>query len=113
MATSTEMMKGTVVPITLKLLSERAMYGYEILKEVNRRSENVLSWKEATLYPCLHRLEQQRLLSSEWQKSSSGRRRKYYSLTRRGEAELAVRVSDWQSLSEAVSGILCVPATLA
>ena len=111
MAVSTEMMKGTVVPVTLKLLSEREMYGYEILKEVNLRTDNVLSWQEATLYPWLHRLEGDGMIRSEWRKSTAGRRRKYYGLTRKGAAELAVRVGEWQSVSSAVTAILCGPIT--
>ena len=104
-----ELMKGTVVPVTLKLLSERPMYGYEILKEVNERSNNVLAWKEATLYPWLHRLEQDGVIRSEWSAAPGGRRRKYYSLTRRGTSELELRVREWASLSKAVTTILCAP----
>lgn len=112
MAVSVEMMKGTVVPVTLKLLSEREMYGYEILKEVNRRTSNVLAWKEATLYPWLHRLEQNGLIKSEWRDSSSGRRRKYYALTRRGARALEGQVEEWETVSQAVSSIL-MPMTSA
>ncbi len=103
---STEMMKGTVVPVTLKLLSERAMYGYEIIKEVNQRTNNVLAWKEATLYPWLHRLEQDGLIRSEWQQPEGARRRKYYSLTRKGTATLARKTDEWTALSGAVTAIL-------
>ena len=106
MTVSAEMMKGTVVPVTLKLLGEREMYGYEILKEVNQRTGNVLAWKEATLYPWLHRLESDGLIRSEWRTGSTGRQRKYYGLTRRGTAALETKVMEWQSLSHAVSTIL-------
>ena len=83
MGTTAEMMKGTVVPVALKLLSERTMYGYEIIQEVNARTNQVLAWQEATLYPWLHRLERDGLIRSEWRRSplastsrsgSSGRR---------------------------------------
>lgn len=106
MTNSAEMMKGTVVPVVLKLLSEREMYGYEILKEVNTRTGDVLAWKEATLYPSLHRLEQQRLIQSNWRVGESGRRRKYYTLTRQGSTVLARQVSDWTEVSQAVTSIL-------
>ena len=106
MTQAAEMMKGTVVPVVLKLLSEREMYGYEILKEVNRRTNDVLAWKEATLYPSLHRLEQQRLIQSRWREGESGRRRKYYVLTRKGSTALARQVADWTQVSQAVTSIL-------
>lgn len=111
MTVSVEMMKGTVVPITLKLLSERTMYGYEILKEVNARSDNILAWKEATLYPWLHRLEGGRLIRSEWREGVGARRRKYYALTRRGKAALARQTAEWTELSRAVNAILAPMAT--
>jgi DNA-binding PadR family transcriptional regulator len=106
MGVSAEMMKGTVVPVTLKLLSEREMYGYEIIKEVNVRTNNVLAWKEATLYPWLHRLEQDGLIQSEWQERAGTRRRKYYTLTRKGAASLAHQTAEWTELSGAVAAIL-------
>ena len=106
MSVSAQMMKGTVVPVTLKLLAEREMYGYEILQEVNERTGDVLAWKEATLYPWLHRLENDGLIHGEWRTGPTGRQRKYYGLTQRGAAELKKQVTEWQSLSRAVSVIL-------
>ena len=110
MAVSQEMMKGTVVPIMLKLLSERAMYGYEIIKVVNERTNDALAWKEGTIYPWLHRLEQDGLIAGSWRESEEGRKRKYYAITRRGEAELAEKVEEWRALAGAVSVLLCHPA---
>ena len=109
MAVSQEMMKGTVVPIILKLLSEKEMYGYEVIKVVNERTDRALEWKEGTIYPWLHRLEEDGLISSQWRESASGRRRKYYHLTRRGAGELDVKVAEWQTLTKAVSAVLCLP----
>lgn len=109
MAVSPEMMKGTVVPIILKLLGEREMYGYEIIKVVQERTEGVLAWKEGTIYPWLHSLEQDGLISSAWRESSVGRRRKYYAITPRGLAAMTRRVDEWQALAKAVSAVLSVP----
>ncbi len=106
MTISPEMMKGTLVPITLKLLSEREMYGYEIIKEVNARSDEVLTWKEAALYPWLHRLEQEKLIRSQWRTGDTGRRRKYYALTKKGHKALAGQTAEWTDFSQAVSSIL-------
>jgi len=109
MAVSAEMMKGTVVPIILKLLSEKEMYGYEVIKVVNERTAQALEWKEGTIYPWLHRLEEDGLISSQWRESASGRRRKYYSLTRRGAGELVTKIDEWQTLTKAVSAVLSLP----
>jgi DNA-binding PadR family transcriptional regulator len=103
---SNELMRGTVVPIVLSLLSEREMYGYEIVKLVNARSNGLLEWKEGTLYPTLHKLEGERLIGAAWREGPSGKQRKYYGLTRRGEAELANRREEWQKFSGVVSTLL-------
>ncbi|NLF18497.1 MAG: PadR family transcriptional regulator [Lentisphaerae bacterium] len=110
MAVSPEMMKGTVVPIILKLLSEKERYGYEIIKVVNDRTQGALEWKEGTLYPWLHSLEQEGLIASVWRDAESGRRRKYYALTRKGQAAMVRKVEEWQTLSRAVSAVLCATA---
>lgn len=103
---STELVKGTVVPIMLKLLSERSMYGYEIIRVVNERTENAFEWKEGTLYPWLHRLEGDGVIRSKWSVSESGRRRKYYSITRKGAALLEERVIEWSAFSSTVNVLL-------
>ena len=101
-----DMIKGTVVPIVLTLLQERSMYGYEIIKVVNERTTNALQCKEGTLYPWLHRLEQEGLIRGEWGVADSGRNRKYYHLTRRGAQALKASVRDWVSVSRAVNAVL-------
>jgi PadR family transcriptional regulator, regulatory protein PadR len=104
-----EMIKGTVVPVMLKLLTERAMYGYELIKVVNERTDNALQWKEGTLYPWLHRLEADGLIRGEWGEAESGRQRKYYRITRKGAVALEKSVHQWVSLSTAVNAILLAP----
>ncbi len=101
-----ELMKGTTVPIVLRLLSEREMYGYEIVKVVNERTGGRFEWREGTLYPCLHRLETRGLVRSRWQDAPNGRQRKYYVLTRKGQAELAARKEEWKEFSTAVNAVL-------
>ena len=105
-----EMIKGTIVPVMLKLLSERPMYGYELVKIVNQRTSNALQWKEGTLYPWLHRLESDGLIRGEWGAADSGRQRKYYRITRKGTAALTKTVHEWTSLSSAVNAILLAPS---
>lgn len=109
MELSQEMIKGTVVPVMLKLLAERSMYGYELIKTANERTNNALQWKEGTLYPWLHRLEADGLIRGEWSVAESGRQRKYYHITRQGRAALAKTVNEWVSLSTAVNAILLSP----
>ena len=101
-----DLMRGIVQPIVLQLVSERAMYGYEIIKVVNERSDKALEWKEGTLYPCLHRLEGAGLMKSEWGVSETGRKRKYYSITRKGAATLKSKSHEWASFSAAVNALL-------
>ena len=62
---NSDLMKGSTAPIVLKLLSERQMYGYEIVKVVNERTGGRFQWKEGTLYPCLHRLEAMGMLKRD------------------------------------------------
>lgn len=104
---SQDLVKGSIVPVVLSLLKERPRYGYEIVKLVNARSNGALEWKEGTLYPTLHRLEADRLISSEWQDAPSdeapGRKRKYYAITRAGRRELQRRAGEWKAFSSAVS----------
>ncbi|MFT5128440.1 MAG: PadR family transcriptional regulator PadR [Rhodothermales bacterium] len=107
---SAEMIKGSVLPIVLKLLSEREMYGYEIIKTVNERTENAFQWKEGTLYPWLHRLEADGLITSEWS-SANGRRRKYYQLSSRGARVMASQLDEWKSFSATVNALLFGPVS--
>jgi len=101
-----ELVKGSVVPIVLRLLGEREMYGYEIVKVVNERTDGLLEWKEGTLYPCLHRLEGEGFITSLWREADTGKKRKYYRITRKGLGELARRTQEWEQFSGAVSALL-------
>jgi DNA-binding PadR family transcriptional regulator len=107
---SSELTKGSIVPIVLQLLSDRPMYGYEMVKVVDARTDGRLQWKEGTLYPVLHRLEAEGLVKARWKAASdgagAGRKRKYYSLTRRGTAERKRRTRQWKEFSFAVNAIL-------
>ncbi len=107
MTASNELIRGAVAPVVLALLSEREMYGYEIVKVVNARTDGVLAFKEGTLYPLLHKLEQQRLIKSRWRDAPSGKPRKYYALTGKGAVEAKRRREEWGRVSSAVNTILC------
>ena len=83
-----------VEAIILKLLAEQPRYGYEIIRVVLERTSGAFEWKEGTLYPWLHRLERAGLIESSWNLSDSAKPRKYYALTKRGEAVCAERVRE-------------------
>ncbi|GAI53447.1 unnamed protein product, partial [marine sediment metagenome] len=79
-----ELMKGSVASLLLCLIAYQPMYGYQIIKEMERRSQGYFKFKEGTLYPALHRLEKAGLLLSKWQTLPSGQQRKYYYITAKG-----------------------------
>ena len=82
------------------------MYGYEMVEELARRSDNTFRLKEGTLYPLLHTLEKEHFVQSYITKTPGGRDRKYYQLTETGRAELEYRTKEWRDFSEKVSAVL-------
>jgi PadR family transcriptional regulator PadR len=102
----TQFLKGSISLLLLNLLSRGEMYGYEILQEASRRSENAFEFKEGTLYPALHQLEKKGLIKSEWRKAESGRERKYYFVTPTGRKTAAAYEKQWQRLTNAMATIL-------
>lgn len=107
---NTELVGSTVELLVLKLLSERAMYGYEIIQIVNDRTDGAFNWKEGTLYPVLHRLENQGFLDTEWQTGDTGKKRKYYQLTRKGLSHAENKVAEWSTFTRSVNAVLIQPA---
>lgn len=101
-----EFLTGTVGVLILSLLGERAMYGYEMLREAERRSQRQFQMKEGTLYPALHQMERAGLLKSEWRESEHGRARKYYALTAKGRRRADSKRRQWESISAAMRMIL-------
>jgi PadR family transcriptional regulator, regulatory protein PadR len=101
-----EFLTGTVGVLLLALLSERAMYAYEMVQEAERRSAQTFQLKEGTVYPALHQMERAGLLKAMWRESDSGRRRKYYSLTAKGRRQAASKRKQWTLISAAMRAIL-------
>ena len=91
-----ELVAATSASITLTILGEADSYGYEIIQRVTELTRGELEWTEAMLYPVLHRLESRALVKSYWQTSSSGRKRKYYSITSAGRTELKDKQRQWR-----------------
>jgi PadR family transcriptional regulator PadR len=101
-----EMLKGHLDLIVLAALSAGPAHGYAIIAEIRRKSGEAFDLPEGTIYPALHRLEQAGLLAGRWVMAESGRRRRVYALTRRGERALAERRAVWQRFSDAIGGLL-------
>lgn len=101
-----EFLTGTVGVLILGLLSERPMYGYEIVQEAGLRSARAFQLKEGTVYPALHQMERAGLLKAAWRDSPAGRARKYYGLTAKGRRRAASKRRQWAGVSAAMRAIL-------
>lgn len=101
----TRLLTGMVEAFILEVVAPGPSYGYEIAQTVAGRSRGFFELKEGSLYPALHRLERQKLLTSFWEEAE-GRRRKYYKLTAAGHKALAERKREWQEFSTGVNGLL-------
>jgi PadR family transcriptional regulator, regulatory protein PadR len=102
---SRELLKGAADTLVLSSFVDGEKYGYQVVKELQRRSEGFFSFKEGTLYPILHRLERQGLLSARWETMANGSERRYYALTRQGERALSDKLEEWQTFSQAVGRV--------
>jgi PadR family transcriptional regulator PadR len=89
--------KGSTPLLILSVLAGEKMYGYQIMRELEARSQGYFSMTAALLYPALHQLEEEGLLESEWQENPGKRRRKYYTITPRGQKALAANRAEWQT----------------
>ena len=92
--------------LILQLLSEREMYGYEMVTELARRSETVFQMKEGTLYPLLHRLEKEGAVAA-YEEKKEGRTRRYYRITTKGRGRRAEQKESWRRYARAVNAVLC------
>lgn len=100
------LMAGSTALMVLHLIAERDMYGYEIVHELEQRSDNVFSLKEGTLYPVLHGLENDGYAQSYMQAAESGKPRKYYSITQKGRKALAEKKAEWTVFSKSVNLVI-------
>jgi PadR family transcriptional regulator PadR len=101
-----ELLKGNTDSLLLCLISRRPTYGYQIVKELEKRSNGYFQFKEGTLYPALHRLERDNLIRGNWEMLPTGQRRRYYYITERGQQVLATRLATWQDFSTAVKAVI-------
>jgi len=107
MRISKELAKGSTGLLVLSVLSRQELYGYQIIKTVELMSESVFQMNEGTLYPILHALEQEGMLSSYWAESpDTGKRRKYYKITDAGLRELQMQKQAWDTYQKAVNRVI-------
>jgi transcriptional regulator len=105
-AKSSDLIQGTLDLLILKSLSREPIHGWGIAKRIEQLSDEVLSVGQGSLYPALHRLEQQGWISAEWRDSDLGRSAKFYSLTREGRKQLEIELKAWTRLSSAVALVI-------
>jgi transcriptional regulator len=100
-----ETLKGHLDALILATLQGGPAHGYAVIEELKQRSGGAFELAEGTVYPVLHRLESDGLLSSTWS-TAAGRRRRVYRLTRRGRAALTVQRAEWANFAHAVDAVL-------
>src|SRR5688572_13277256 len=101
-----DLLQGTLDLLILKTLVREPMHGWAIAKRIQLLSDDVLSVQQGSLYPALHRLEQQGWIESDWKDSSLGRNAKFYALTDDGRKQLERELESWKRLSSAVGLLL-------
>ncbi len=94
-----QLLKGIAPVVVLEVLSRGPMYGYELCQAIEQRSQDILSLGKGTLYPLLYNLEAKKLVTTKWQTAKSGRKRRYYSITSKGTAELVKQKEQLQQLA--------------
>jgi PadR family transcriptional regulator PadR len=100
-----ELMKGNIDSLLLCVIGQQPMYGYQIIKDLERRSLGYFRFKEGTLYPALHRLERAGMIRGKWQGVAGGQR-KYYYITDKGRLGLAEKRNEWQDFLAAMNLII-------
>ncbi|KUO75536.1 MAG: PadR family transcriptional regulator [Clostridia bacterium BRH_c25] len=113
MAINKSLLTGSTTMLILKLLEDKDMYGYQMIEELSKRSDDTFSLKAGTLYPLLHSLEEQGMINSYDENVDSSRVRKYYSITKKGKGMLADKREEWETYTSAVNRVLRGGANIA
>ena len=106
MSKPNDLVQGTLDLLLLKILALEPLHGWAISLRLKSISGDVLQVSEGSLYPALHKLEQEGWITAEWKTSEYGRRAKYYSLTRLGRRHLEKEADNWGRLSSAISRVI-------
>jgi transcriptional regulator len=106
MSKPSDLVQGTLDLLLLKMLDLEPLHGWAIGLRLKQVSGDILQVSDGSLYPALHKLEQQRWIKAEWRTTENNRRAKFYSLTRLGRAQLTKEAANWDRLSGAITGIV-------
>ena len=106
MSKPTDLVQGTLDLLILKLLALQPLHGWAISRRLKTVSGDVLQVSEGSLYPALHKLEQEGWITAEWKQTENNRRAKFYSLTRLGRKQLNSEAANWELLSSAISAVI-------
>ena len=98
-----DLLQGTLDMLILKALALGPLHGYGIIQRIRRMSDEMLTVEQGALYPALYRIEQKKWVSSKWANNETGRRAKFYKLTRTGEKQLLVEEESWDRLALVVA----------
>jgi PadR family transcriptional regulator, regulatory protein PadR len=104
--TNSDQLHGALDMLVLKILADGPLHGYAIAVRLERLSNEILAVEEGSLYPALYRMESRGWLSSEWALTDTGRRARFYRLTRSGRAQLTAETESWLRLTAAVASVL-------
>ena len=106
MSKPTDLVQGTLDLLILRIVANQPLHGWAISQRLRLVSNDVLHVQQGSLYPALHRLEQQGLVNAEWGESENKRKAKYYALTRAGRRKLEDEAASWARLSAAISRVI-------
>jgi transcriptional regulator len=106
MSRPSDLIQGTLDLLILKTIALEPMHGWAIAKRIRQVSQDVLQVTQGSLYPALHRLEQQGWIASEWRETETGREAKFYSLTAAGRGQLESELAEWERLSQAIGLVI-------
>ena len=106
MGKPSDLVQGTLDILILRIVALEPKHGWAIAKRIQQVSREVLQVQQGSLYPALHRLEQQGWINASWGETESGRKAKFYSLTRAGRAHLERERAQWDRLSSAINLVL-------
>jgi PadR family transcriptional regulator, regulatory protein PadR len=106
MSKPADLVQGTLDLLVLKILALQPLHGWALSQRLKQLSGDVLQVSDGSLYPALHKLEQQGWIRAEWKPTENNRRAKFYSLTRLGRRRLEEEAASWERISAAISGVL-------
>lgn len=101
-----DLIQGTLHLLVLKMLALNSMNGWDISQRLKLISKDALQVSDGSLYPALHKLEQEGWISAEWRPSENNRRAKFYSLTRAGRKQLQLETNNWDRLAAAITAVV-------